>query len=61
MFRHDCMVVCVCVLSDANRVKIGGCGGIERIVIAMKDHPTSVDVQYRGCGALFNLTCNNGT
>ncbi len=48
----------MCVLSDASRVKIGGCGGIERIVIAMKHHPTSVDVQHNGCGALFNLAVN---
>ncbi len=48
----------MCVFSDTNKVKIGACGGIERIVVALKDHPTSVGVQENGCGALFNLAIN---
>ncbi len=51
------LVAYVC-LSDSNEVKIGACGGIERIVIAMKDHPTSVSVQDNGCGALMSLAVN---
>ncbi len=61
VWRCACLLTWLHVcLSDANKVKIGACGGIERIVIAMKGHPTSVDVQQYGCGALANLA-RNGT
>ena len=43
---------------DANKVKIGASDGIERILVTMKQHLTSEDVQYEGCRALANLSFN---
>ncbi len=53
------MVIGCFVIAGANRVKISGVGGIERIVIAMKSHEASADVQEEGCAALMNLAFNN--
>ena len=52
--EHWRVLCCV----DANCVKIGASGGIERIVVAMKQHLTSKDVQHFGCWALCSLSFN---
>ena len=47
--------------TDDNQVKAGGAGAIEVIVIAMKTHSNNAGVCEHGCGALRNITVNNGT
>ena len=40
--------------------KAGAAGGIEVVVKAINTHIDDVDVCYNGCGALMNMTSNNG-
>ena len=47
--------------TDDNKVMAGGAGGIDVIVSAMKTHSNNAGVCYYGCGALINITANNGT
>ena len=45
---------------DENEVKTGTAGGIEVVVKAINTHINNVDVCEWGCGALMNMTLNNG-
>ncbi len=50
-------VACWCDASSADNSKlIGGCGGVECILQAMKAHPTHPSLQKQACGALRNLS-----
>ena len=44
-----------------NKVMAGRAGAIEAIVSAMKTHINNAGVCKQGCGALRNITVNNGT
>ena len=46
--------------SDDNIVTAGKCGAIEAVVSAMKTHTDNANVCEKGCGALINITANNG-
>ena len=46
--------------SEDNRVTAGKCGAIEAVVSAMKTHLNNAGVCEKGCGALINITANNG-
>ena len=41
-------------------MKAGTVGGIEAVVKAINTHIGNADVCYQGCGALRNMTFNNG-
>ena len=41
-------------------MKAGKAGGVEVVVKAINTHIDNVDVCFSGCGALFNMTVNNG-
>ena len=41
-------------------MKAGAAGGIEAVVKAINTHIGNADVCYQGCGALWNMTYNNG-
>ena len=41
-------------------MKTGIVGGIEAVVKAINTHIDNVDVCFVGCGALLNMTLNNG-
>ena len=43
-----------------NKVKAGAAGGIEDVVKAINKHINNADVCENGCGALRNMTANNG-
>ena len=43
-----------------NEVKAGAARGIEAVVKAINTHINNADVCYAGCGALNNMTANNG-
>ena len=43
-----------------NKVKAGAAGGIEAAVKAINTHINNADVCEWGCGALCNMTENNG-
>ena len=43
-----------------NRVKAGVTGGIEAVVKAISTHIDSANVCFAGCGALNNMSFNNG-
>ena len=43
-----------------NRVKVGTVGGIEAVAKAISTHISNADVCKNGCGALWNMTANNG-
>ena len=43
-----------------NRVKAGAAGGIEAVVKAINTHISNAGVCEQGCGALLNMTANNG-
>ena len=45
---------------DENQVNAGTVGGIEAVVKAVNTHIDNADVCEQGCGALWNMTCNNG-
>ena len=45
---------------DENQVRAGETGGIETVVKAINIHINNVDVCKKGCGALMNMTINNG-
>ena len=45
---------------DDNSVTAGKCGAIEAVVSAMKTHLNNAGVCEKGCGALINITANNG-
>lgn len=47
-------------LSEVNRVRAGESGAIEAVVNAMKTHVNNVGVSGAGCGALGNITFDNG-
>ena len=44
-----------------NQVKAGRAGAIDVIISAMKTHSNNAGVCEKGCGALWNITANNGT
>ena len=41
-------------------MKAGAAGGIEAVVKAINIHIENVDICEYGCGALCNMTANNG-
>ena len=41
-------------------MKAGAAGGIEAVVKAINTHIDNADVCKQGCGALKNMTLNNG-
>ena len=43
-----------------NQMKAVAAGGIEAVVKAINAHANSTNVCEHGCGALFNMTKNNG-
>ena len=43
-----------------NQVKAGAAGGINVVVKAINTHINNADVCENGCGALCNMTFNNG-
>ena len=43
-----------------NQVRVGATGGIEAVVKAINTHIDNDDVCEFGCGALWNVTVNNG-
>ena len=45
---------------DNNEVAIADEGGIPIILSAMKTHSSDANVQYYGCGVLWNLALDNG-
>ena len=47
-------------LTVENRVKAGAAGGIEAVVKAINAHINNAGVCENGCGALWNMTTNNG-
>ena len=46
--------------TDENRVKAGAVGGVEAVVKAINTHIYNAGVCENGCGALWNMTSNNG-
>ena len=48
------------LFTDENRVKAGAAGGIEAVVKAINTHINNAGVCENGCGALWNMTANNG-
>ena len=46
--------------TDENKVKAGAVGGIEAAVKAINTHISNAGVCEQGCGALLNMTANNG-
>ena len=43
-----------------NQAKAGAAGGIEAVVKAINTHISNAGVCEQGCGALLNMTANNG-
>ena len=41
-------------------MNVGAAGGIEVVVKAINTHISNADVCEKGCGALCNMTANNG-
>ena len=41
-------------------MKAGEAGGIEAVIQTMNAHVDNADVCKAGCGALMNMTANNG-
>ena len=46
--------------TDENAAAAGEAGGIETVVKAMNTHINNPDMCENGCGALNNMTANNG-
>ena len=46
--------------TDDNSVSAGNVGGIEAVVKAINTNINNADVCKNGCGALWNMTANNG-
>ena len=51
--------LCFIYLED-NRIKAGTAGGVEAVVKAINTHIDNTIVCENGCGALRNMTFNNG-
>ena len=46
--------------TSENKVKAGAAGGIEAMIKVINTHINNADVCENGCGALYNITANNG-